>query len=125
MAIFRMTEPDAFFARLKLAETLREAGEPDEAAEQYREARRIRPGSRLALTGLFWAELLGDNGEAQLSDRQVDGLVLRFAGSLDDRRALAVLAARLRARGLERAAAVVAERLAPTPRDAESPRKDE
>jgi hypothetical protein len=118
-------EPDAFFARLKLAETLREDGEPDGAADQYREARRIRPGSRLALTGLFWAELLADQSAPELTDRQVDALVLRFAGSLDDRRALAMLAARLRSMGLERAAAVVAERLTPAPRDARSPRKDE
>jgi hypothetical protein len=119
------SEPDAFFARLKLGETLREGGDPAEAADQYREARRIRPGSRLALTGLFWAELLVDEPAGKLTDEQVERLVLRFAGSLDDRRALTRLAARLRARGFARAAAVAVERLTSGPPRVTSPRKNE
>lgn len=106
-------EPDAFFPRLKLAETLREGGDPAGASEQYREARRIRPGSRLALTGLFWSELLADEDAERLSNPEIDWLVLRFAGSLDDGRAMRRLAAWLQGQGLDRAAEVVVLRFAP------------
>jgi hypothetical protein len=118
-------EPDAFFARLKLGETLREGGAPDRAADQYREARRIRPGSRLALTGLFWSELLAQAPGSSLSLGQVEGLVLRFAGSLDRRAELKRLEVLLRARGLDRAAAVVASRFSPVGDDRRASRKDE
>jgi hypothetical protein len=106
-------QPDAFFARLKLAETLRKGGEPDRAATEYREARRIEPGSRLALTGLFWAELLADEAAAELSEREIEQLVLRFASALDHGPRLAALGRYLEGRGLNRAAMIVAERLSP------------
>jgi len=116
-------EPEAFFARLKLAETLRESGDPAGAAEQYRQARRIEPGSRLALTGLFWSELLADEDAARFSNPEIDRLVLGFAGSLDDGPGLRRLAAWLRTRGLDRAAEVVRSRLEPDPAGAGSERK--
>jgi hypothetical protein len=118
-------EPGAFFARLKLAETLREAGDPGGAAEQYRAAREIRPGSRLALTGLFWSELLADEDAERLSDSEIDRLVLRFAGSLDDGRALRRLAAWLEGQGLDRAAEVALLRFEPPGGEGDGQRKDE
>jgi hypothetical protein len=118
-------EPDAFFARLKLAETLRESGDPDGAADQYRQARRIEPGSRLALTGLFWAELLADDDAEGLDDEQIQRVVLRFAGSLDNGPALLRLAAWLDGQGLDRAVEVIRLRLEHDPAEAESGRKKE
>ncbi|MBW2278527.1 MAG: hypothetical protein JRF63_13620 [Deltaproteobacteria bacterium] len=112
-------EPDAFFARLKLAETLRESDDPAGAADQYRQARRINSGSRLALTGLFWSELLADGDANQLSESEIDRLVLRFAGSLDDGRSLRRLVAWLRGHELDRAAEVVQQRIE---RDRASPK---
>jgi hypothetical protein len=103
-------EPDAFFARLKLAETLRKEGEADRAALQYREARRINPGSRLALMGLFFAGLLVD--VPGLPEAEANDLVLRFGAAADDDLALLRLEARLRGRGFVHAVAVVRERLA-------------
>jgi hypothetical protein len=103
-------EPEAFFARLKLAETLRKAGNPERAALQYREARRIEPGSRLALLGLFFAELLAD--APALPEAEADELLLRLGAGADDDRALHRLETRLRQRGWVRAAGVVRERLA-------------
>ncbi|HUT76918.1 MAG TPA: hypothetical protein VM285_04490, partial [Polyangia bacterium] len=103
-------EPEAFFARLKLAETLRVAGESERAALQYREARRIDPGSRLALMGLLFAELLVD--ATNLPEAEANDLLLRFGAAADDDRALLRLEARLRQLGCARAAAVVRERLA-------------
>jgi len=118
-------EPDAFFARLKLAETLREADDPAGAADQYRQARRIDPGSRLALTGLFWSELLADPDAEHLSEREVERLVLRFAGSLDNGRSLQRLAAWLRGQGFARAAEVVLLRLEHDSGTGKSDRKKE
>jgi hypothetical protein len=118
-------EPDAFFARLKLAETLRESDDPAGAAMQYREARRIEPGSRLALIGLFWAELAAEEGSKELSETEVERLVMSFAGSLDDGNALGRLATWLRRNGLDRPADVVRLRLEPASEADENVRKRE
>ena len=72
------------------------------------------PGSRLALTGLFWAELLVDAPAAGLDDEAAERLVLGFAGALDHRQKLVALARHLSGQGLNRAAMVVRERLSPS-----------
>jgi tetratricopeptide (TPR) repeat protein len=102
-------QPEAFFARLKLAETLRKDGEARRAADQYRQARRIRPDSRLALMGLFLAELLVD--DPGLPEPEANELVLRLGAVADDDLGLVRLESLLRGRGLPRAASVARGRL--------------
>jgi protein O-mannosyl-transferase len=105
-------QPGAFFARLKLGETCRESGDLDCAAGAYRAAWRIEPGSRLAVTGLYWSQLLADGRGLGLDAARTERMTLEFAGHLDDLPSLAVLAYRLERQGLRRAAGVVRERLA-------------
>ncbi|MDD5308447.1 MAG: hypothetical protein PHU25_14085 [Deltaproteobacteria bacterium] len=105
-------EPGAFFARVKLGETLRKSGSCADAAREYLAATRIDPGSRLALTGLYWSELLEDGRGAGLPADRTERMALEFAAALDDMPRLAVLAYRLERQGLHRAAGVVRERLA-------------
>ncbi|MCP4604824.1 MAG: hypothetical protein GY847_30605 [Proteobacteria bacterium] len=104
-------QPDAFFARLKLGETLRKGGKPSEAADQYREARKIRPGSRLAIAGVFWSELAVDAPRADLTSNQIKNLVNRFAKLVDDGPGLLGFARELKRHGLERAAHVALDRV--------------
>jgi hypothetical protein len=103
-------QPDAFFARLKAGETLREAGEPEESSAQYREARRIRPGSPTALAGVFWGELLADARSARLAAGEDERIVSAFLAAVNDGRRLERLSHALEQRGLRRAAAVVEAR---------------
>ncbi|MCP4676118.1 MAG: hypothetical protein GY854_11550 [Deltaproteobacteria bacterium] len=104
-------QPDSFFARLKFGETLRKAGQPREAADQYREARRIRPGSRLALTGVFWSELARDAKQVGLTTKQQETVVYKFAGLLDDGPGLLKLVRDLKRHGLLNAANVALNRV--------------
>jgi protein O-mannosyl-transferase len=103
-------EPDAFFARLKYGETLRDEGRPEESADQYREARRIRPGSPTALAGVFLGELLADADRLGLPAPAQEETVSRFLGAADDGVALLGLARDLERRGFTGAAAVARER---------------
>jgi hypothetical protein len=99
-------QPDAFFARLKAGETLREAGEPSGSAAQYREARRLRPGSPTALAGVFWGELLADAARGRLAAGEDERIVSRFLAVVNDGRGLRSLSRELERRGFGRAAAV-------------------
>lgn len=99
-------EPDAFFARLKYGETLRAAGDPAASADQYREARRIRPGSPTALGGVFWGELLADARDLGIRSLDDERIVSRFLAAADDGAKLLPLSLELRRRGFRRAAAV-------------------
>lgn len=114
-------QPEAFFARLKLAETLRVEGDHPQAAGQYREARRIRPGSRLALMGLLWAELLVD--DPHLPENEAHDLMMQLAAAADEI-SLFRLDARLRQRGLDRASWLVREYLGEQRRKARSGDED-
>ena len=103
-------QPDAFFARLKFGETLREAGNPSESADQYREAMRIRPLSPTALAGLFWGELLADEGAAALKPGDDERAVGRLLSIANNGSELLRFSRRLASMGLHGAARVVMDR---------------
>jgi hypothetical protein len=103
-------QPSSFFARLKLGETLRAAGNPREAADHYRAARRIRPLSPSALVGVFWSELEADVAGSGVDGERVEELVQRFVARINDGPGLVSLARDLGRMGLERAARVALER---------------
>lgn len=103
-------QPDAFFARLKFGETLRETGSPSESADQYREAMRIRPLSPTALAGLFWGELLADEGAAALKSGDDERAVGRFLSIADNGPELFRFSRRLASMRLHGAARVVMDR---------------
>ena len=105
-------EPDAFFARLKLGETLRNAGRPGDSVKQYRAAKKLRPLSPTALGGIFWGSLLEDMAETKDTDTAAaEKLTYSFIAAADDAARLQRLRNYLRTHRRPRAAAVVAERL--------------
>lgn len=103
-------EPGCFHARLKMGETLRDEGEPEASAQQYEEARKIRPGSPTALAGVFWSRLLTDAKETPLSPGEDERIVAAFVGVMNDGREMMPFAARLKREGYPRAAQIVASR---------------
>lgn len=103
-------QPDSFFARLKYGETLRDLGEPIASSEQYREARRIRPGSPTALAGVFWGELMEDARVTPTSEEEITRLVAGFLAVMNDGRKMMPFASHLKREGYPRAAIVVAQR---------------
>jgi hypothetical protein len=107
-------QPGAFYARIKLGETLRNGGKPAESAEAYRKALAIRPLSPVALGGVFWGELLQDAAEVPgISDDETEKLAFKFVAMANDGKKLLTFAEYLKRRGCERAAKVVMDRVYP------------
>ena len=79
-------QPDAFMARLKYGETLRDAGDWSGAVRQYQAAVHMRPNSSLGYVALFY--LYAERAEAE--GRLQPGTATRWLGKLgtaiDDRR---------------------------------------
>lgn len=71
-------QPDAFMARLKFGETLRDRREWGEAAGQYQAAVRLRPESPLGYVGLFYLYAARAESEGRLSP----GTAARWLGEL-------------------------------------------
>lgn len=107
-------EPDAFFARLKLGETLRNADEPEASVRQYRAALSIRPLSPTALGGVFWGALLQDMRDTDTQDKaSAQKLAFSFVSVADNAPKLRALIRYLEQRRWTRAAAVAKERFTP------------
>lgn len=105
-------EPDAYFARLKLGETLRNADRPDESVRQYHTALSLRPLSPTALGGVFWGSLLSDMEEVGAMDKPAaETTAYTFVSIANDGPKLQSLSRYLKQQHFLRAAAVVDERL--------------
>ncbi len=107
-------QPGAYYARLKLGETLRDNDNPEESAEQYRMALKLKPLSPSALGGLFWGSLLADAKEVHgVTAKEAEQMAYRFVAIANDGQKLLGLKRYLERQGLKRAARVVEERVYP------------
>ncbi|MBI2897444.1 MAG: hypothetical protein HYY06_28050 [Deltaproteobacteria bacterium] len=103
-------QPDAYFARLKLGEVLREAGDLPGALRSYRVAIDMQPDRPLAHGGLFLA-VARDEARRTLVSREVaDRATQAYLAGLEDPRALSILAARLRRVRMEDTSVVALDR---------------
>jgi hypothetical protein len=104
--------PGAFYAWLKLGETLRNTERFEESSQAYQNALRLKPLSPTALGGLFWSELLTDTqSRPGLSRQDAENLAYRFVSMANDAESLLKLAQYLEHHGYEKARAVVVRRL--------------
>ena len=104
-------EPNAYYARLKYGEVLRNLGKYAQSVRQYRKAKSIRPLSPLALGGIFWGALLQDIERTGADVGSNEKLVAHFLSIANHGSKLKSFEVQLRKRGLEQAASIVEERL--------------
>lgn len=104
-------EPNAYYARLKYGETLRNNGKYSMSVRQYRKAKSIRPLSPLAIGGIFWGSLLQDAKSTSSGVDSPEKLVAHFLSIANNGPKLKSFALELRKKGFVRAAEVVGERL--------------
>jgi hypothetical protein len=105
-------QPASFYARLKLGETLRDAGKYAESVTQYRVAKQIRPLSPTALGGIFWGTLLVDAERVQVPSKdKLENMTAEFISIANDIFRMRALKYRLDQLGFEKTSKVVTERI--------------
>jgi protein O-mannosyl-transferase len=95
-------QPRAFFAHIKLGETLRAAGDLAGASRAYLRAVALDRDSTLGFGGLLTTVGLAAEREGQLPPGTAAGWLRRLDAALDDRGALAALAQEAETRGCPR-----------------------
>lgn len=88
-------QPDAFMARLKNGETLRDRHEWSAAAREYQAAVRLRPDSPLGYVGLFYLYGRRAESEGRLPAGAPDRWLAELGRAIDDRARFDVLRARV------------------------------
>jgi hypothetical protein len=112
------TQPDAYYAWLKLGEVRRESGDLEGSIAAYRQLVVLDPGRKTGYVALFMAAALRDERRHGIAQSQAEAHGARLFRVLDDADALRELAARLLAAGYLRALEVpLARSLALRPLD--------
>lgn len=103
-------QPDAYFARLKLGEVLRDAGDLRGSLRAYRAAIDLDPNRPLAYGGLFLAVARDEARRSRVSQEIADRAAQAYLTELENPRALSILAARLRRARMEDTSLVALDR---------------
>ena len=112
------TQPDAYYAWLKLGEVRRSEGQLEGSIAAYRRVVELDPARRTGYAALFLAAALRDEQRRGLAPTQAETYAARVYRALDDADKLRELAGRLLAAGYLRAAEVpLARSLALQPLD--------
>jgi hypothetical protein len=88
-------QPDAFLARLKYGETLREQHEWTRASAEYRQSVRLRPDSPLGYVGLFFLYATRAEADGKIAPGTAAGWLRELGAAIDDRRRFASLIQRV------------------------------
>jgi protein O-mannosyl-transferase len=97
------TQPDAYYAWLKLGEVRREAGDLEGSIRAYRQLVQLDVGRKTGYAALFLAAALRDERRRGIAPSQAEAYAARLYKNLDNADALRDLAAQLLAAGYLRA----------------------